>query len=50
MFLGLDPMAEFEEQLRRDPQSFSPLPLERAVLQGEELAKSAEIGDWFKVR
>ena len=33
-----------EEQLRRDPQSFSPLPRERAVLQGEGLAKSAEIG------
>ena len=32
------------EQLRRDPQSFSPLPRERAVLQGEGLAKSAEIG------
>jgi hypothetical protein len=43
MFLGLDPMAEFEEQLRRDPQSFSPLPRERAVLEGEGLAKSAEI-------
>ena len=26
------------------PQSFSPLPRERAVLQGEGLAKSAEIG------
>jgi len=37
-------MAEFEEQLRRDPQSFSPLPRERAVLQGEGLAKSAAIG------
>jgi len=37
-------MAEFEEQLRRDPQSFSPLPRERAVLQGERLEKNAEIG------
>ena len=37
-------MAEFEEQLRRDPQSFSPLRRERGVLQGEGLAKSAEIG------
>jgi len=37
-------MAEFEEQLRRDPQSFSPLSRERAVLQGEGLEKSAEIG------
>ena len=36
VFLGLDPMAQFEKQLRRDPQSFSPLPRERAVLHGEE--------------
>ena len=36
-------MPEFEKQLHRDPQSFSPLPRERTVLQGEELAKSAEI-------
>ena len=36
--------AGFEEQLRRDPQRVSPLPREGAVLQGEELAKSAEIG------
>ncbi len=37
-------VAKFEENLRRDPRSFSPLPRERAVLQGEELAKSTEIG------
>ena len=37
-------MHEFEEKFGRDPQSFSPLPRERAVLQGGELAKSAEIG------
>jgi hypothetical protein len=36
-------MAEFEEQLHRDLQSFAPLPPEREVLQGEELAKNAEI-------
>ncbi len=42
-------VAEFEDRLCRDPESFSPLPRERAVLRGEELAKSAEIGPLWPI-
>ncbi len=37
-------MFEFEEQLGRDPQTFSLLPRETAVLPAEDLEKAPKVG------